>query len=87
MAINNDNNDNNADANDVGPSKDQLLALYKHAFLSIKQQLDELKQAVQFKDEIIKYNQDQADEAKEQLSQMIKKDEMKTAMLKQLLKK
>lgn len=99
MAINNDNNNianDNANVNDNanGPSKDQLLALYKHAFITIKQQLDELKQAVEYKNDIIKFKQDLLDEAnakydetKELLSQMIKKDEIKTAMLKQLMKK
>ena len=91
--INNDNIDNSAQPEFT---QEQLLALYQYAFSTLLKENKELKETIRIKDmamnsiydihasrlaEVIKEH----DETKEKFYQVVKKDEMKTALLKQLI--
>jgi hypothetical protein len=79
-------------------TQEQLLALYQHAFAILEQQNQELKQVIQQQKEqidtiweihtkrIIEIHAEH-NATKEKLHQVTKKDEIKTALLKQLMQK
>jgi hypothetical protein len=92
------NIDNNVPAQEPELTQEQLLALYQHAFAILEQQNQELKEVIQHQKEQIDTIWDvhtkrlieihkEHDATKEKLNQVTKKDEMKTALLKQLMKK
>ena len=94
------NIDNNAPAQVPAPelTQEQLLALYQHAFAILHKQNRELKETVRQQDATIDAIWDvhgkrltemhkEHEATKEKLHQVTKKDEMKTALLKQLMQK
>lgn len=75
-------------------TQEQLLALYQHAFAILEQQNQELKKVIQHQKEQIDAIWDvhvklhaEHDAIKDKLHQVTKKDEIKTALLKQIMNK
>lgn len=87
----------NANANE-NANKDQLIALYKQAFEHLKQQFDQLTQQfeeqhetsernfMRYAEQLIALEAEHKAE-KEQLRQLVRTDEVKTALIKQLMQK
>jgi hypothetical protein len=79
-------------------TQEQLLTLYQHAFAILEQQNQELNEVIQKQKEMIELIcvdnakrlieiHAEHEETKEKLHQVTKKDEMKTALIKQMMKK
>jgi len=97
MTVLNESNSNNINT-DHHLTKDQILSLYKLVVEMMNEHIEELKEIINQHNETMKIVREhyiarlieiqaEHDETKEKLNQITKKDEIKTALLKQMMKK
>jgi hypothetical protein len=97
MTVLDENNSNNIKP-EPHLTKDQILSLYKLVVEMMNEHIEELKETINQHNETMKIVREhyvarlieihaEHEETKENLKQLIKKDEMKTALIKQMMKK